>query len=65
MNRDGDNSEYCYEAAKRDDEGRDHHLTTKLSDRRGQRASAEADDAVKPITHQTETHSAGSPQRTC
>jgi hypothetical protein len=37
--------------------------TPKLSDRRGQRASAEADDVVKPVTHKTETQSAGSLQR--
>ena len=33
------------------------------SDRRGQRASAEGEDFVKPVTHQTETPSAGSLQR--
>ena len=39
------------------------HLATKLSDRRWPRASAEADDVVKPVTHKTETPSAGSLQR--
>jgi len=33
-------------------------LTIKLSNRRWQRASTEADDIVKPVTHKTKTHSA-------
>jgi len=38
-------------------------LTTKLSDRRGQGRSAEADDVAKPVTCKAETPSAGSLQR--
>ena len=38
-------------------------LTTKLSDRRGQRASTEADEVAKPVIHKTKTPSAGSLQR--
>jgi hypothetical protein len=38
-------------------------LTFKLSDRRGPRATAEADNFVKPVTHKTETIGAGSLER--
>src|SRR5437773_5801775 len=38
-------------------------LTSRFSDRRSQRASARADDVVKPVTHQTERFSAGWMQR--
>jgi hypothetical protein len=45
--------------------GHNWRLTSKLSDRRSQRTSTEADDVVEPVTHKTETHSAGSLQRHC